>query len=100
MLASIIKVKRITADANATLPAGTLVHGVICNASTLTSAASALVYDAATVTGNPVFEFHANTADATNYEKTFGGLFPYPVKFYTGVSVDVTNLAACYIFYS
>lgn len=100
MLASIIKVKKLSADGDATLPANTLIHGVLGQTQTLTQAADITVHDAATVAASaPILVVAANTADAVNFEETFGVMFPYPVKCRTGVSVDVTNCHA-YIYYS
>jgi hypothetical protein len=101
MLASIVKVKRLDGDAAATLPAGTLIHGILVVSGTLTATASLAIHDAATVTGNPVIEIGTNTADATNYEKYAGIFLPYPLKCYTGVSANITGTSAvAYIYYS
>lgn len=102
MLASIINYKKITADdddVSGTIP-GSLVHGVIAQTTSLTSAADVTIHDAATVAAsNPILIVAANTADGTNYEETFGVMFPYPVKCRTKISVDVTNCVA-WIYYS
>jgi len=98
-----MKVLRLTGDDNnvATIQGISLLHGVIAITSTLTAAASVLIYDlAAASAGSEVIELHANTPDGTNYEKTFGCMFAYPLKLFTDVSVNVTNLAACYIYYT
>jgi len=92
---------KLTGDDNdvASLQGITLLHAVIAITTTLTSAASVKIYDASTATGDEVVEIHANTADATNFEKTFGVVFAYPVKLFTDVSVDVTN-CICYLYVS
>jgi len=101
MLASIVKVKRLDADANATLPIGTLVHGILVVSGTLTATASLALHDAATVTGDPKIEIGTNTADATNYEKYAGIFLPYPLKFYVSVSANISGTGAvAYIYYS
>jgi len=103
MLASIIHYKKITADDDdvAGLVPGTLIHGVIGNTTSASSAASIVIHDAATVSGsNPILVVAADQGPtAGNYQATFGVMFPYPVKCYTNVSVDVTNCDA-FVYYS
>ena len=99
-LAAVIKVKQITQDGSADLSGIKYIHGIVANTDTLTSASSVLLYDALTATGTPVIEVYANTADATNYEQTYGIILPYPLKLFTGLSSDVTNISSCYIYYS
>lgn len=101
MLASIVKVQRLTADANATLPAGTLVHGILVRSGTLTATASLALHDATTVTGNPVIEVGTNSANGTNFEEYSGVFLPYPLKFYNAVSANISGTSAvAYIYYS
>lgn len=104
MLDSIIKYKKFTADdddaSGVKLGPGTLIHGVIAQTTTLTAAADVTVHDALTVSASvPILVVAANTPDGTNFEETFGVMFPYPVKCTTGVSVDVTN-CVCWLYYS
>jgi hypothetical protein len=100
MIATTVKVVRVTGDANASLVGVKHIHAIVGITSTLTSAASVKLHDALTVTGNPVMEAHASTADATNYEQTFGLVLPYPLKVTTGLSIDVTNVSAAYVYWS
>ena len=100
MIATTVKVARVTADGNAVLTGVKHIHGIVGITNTLTSAASVKIHDALTVTGNPILEAHANTADATNYEGMFGVMLPYPLRTKTGVSIDVTNVSAAYVYWS
>jgi len=99
MVPTTIKVADVTADGNAVLSGIRFIHGVIGKTTTLTSAAGVLLYDAATTAGTPTVDISANTADSTNFEKTFSIMFPFPLKHLNGLSVDVTN-CTCKVYYS
>jgi hypothetical protein len=92
---------RLTADTNALLPANTLVHGILVKNGTLSATASLKLHDAITVTGNPVVEIGANNPFTALFDEYSVIWFPYPLKFYTGVSADIAGTSAvAYVFYS
>jgi len=94
-----LKTYRGTADVNAALNGVQHIWGIIARNSG-TSTAAVAIYDALTVTGNPVINIAANTGDGTNYEEMFGIMFPRAVRVSTGVTVDVTNVDEFFIYYS
>ena len=100
MLATLVKVLRATQDTNAALPGGTYILGCSIKNGTLTATASIKLHDAATVTGNPVLEVGANLADSTTFDEYNSLILPYPVKFETGVSIDMTGTNSIgYVYY-
>lgn len=88
-----MQIKRIAADTNAALPAGTIIRGVSLMAGS--DASSVKLYDAATVTGTDFFGMNALTSD-----NKYVPFPPLGKKVNTGVSVDITGTGAvAYIFY-
>jgi hypothetical protein len=58
------------------------------------------LYDALTVTGTAKINLAANTGDGTNYDEQYGVMFPMPVKFATGVTIDITNADIIDVYYT
>ena len=92
---------RFTADTNAALPTQTKIHKISLLNGTLTATASIKVHDAATVTGDPVAEVHADLKDGTTYRQRVDMDFNPPLFMEIAASLDITGSSAVgYIYYT
>ena len=94
-----VKSYRDTADANAALPKYSKIHKISLLNGTLSATASVKAYDAATVTGDPVAEVHADLKDGTTYRQRVDMDFNPPLFLEVGGSFDVAGTGAVYYVY-
>lgn len=98
------KSRRLTADANDTIPEQAKVHKIVLINGTLTATAAVALHDAVTVTGDPVAEVRANEVTdggAAAFAEYSEANFPRPLYFEFGVSANLTGTGAVvYIYYT